>query len=195
MHWKASKDGNASLGGDKVIDAKKDISQVGQTEVSMNMNAEGAHVWRNLTKNNVGHSIAIVLDDVVYSAPNVQNEIPNGRSSISGSFTAEEASDLANILKAGKLPAPTKIVGEAIVGPTLGQEAITSGLFSFVIALLIVLAFMAFYYNSAGLVADIALFANVFFVVGVLSSLGAVLTYPESRELFLPSVCLWMQTF
>jgi len=175
---KASKDGNASLSGDKVIDAKKDISQTGQTEVSMNMNAEGAHVWRNLTKDNVGHSIAIVLDDVVYSAPNVQNEIPNGRSSITGSFTAEEASDLANILKAGKLPAPTKIVGEAIVGPTLGQEAITSGLFSFVIALLIVLAFMAFYYNSAGLVADIALFANVFFVVGVLSSLGAVLTLP-----------------
>jgi SecD/SecF fusion protein len=175
---KASKDGNASLSGDKVIDAKKDISQTGQTEVSMNMNAEGAHTWRNLTKNNVGHSIAIVLDDVVYSAPNVQNEIPNGRSSITGSFTAEEASDLANILKAGKLPAPTKIVGEAIVGPTLGQEAISSGLFSFVIALLIVLAFMAFYYNSAGLVADIALFANVFFVVGVLSSLGAVLTLP-----------------
>ncbi len=175
---KASKDGNASLSGDKVIDAKKDISQTGQTEVSMNMNAEGAHVWRNLTKNNVGHSIAIVLDDVVYSAPNVQNEIPNGRSSITGSFTAEEASDLANILKAGKLPAPTKIVGEAIVGPTLGQEAISSGLFSFVIALLIVLAFMAFYYNSAGLVADVALFANVFFVVGVLSSLGAVLTLP-----------------
>ena len=175
---KSSKDGNASLSGDKVIDARKDISQTGQTEVAMNMNAEGAHTWRNLTKNNVGHSIAIVLDDVVYSAPNVQNEIPNGRSSITGSFTAEEASDLANILKAGKLPAPTKIVGEAIVGPTLGSEAIHSGLSSFVIALLIVLAFMAFYYNSAGLVADVALFANVFFVVGVLASLGAVLTLP-----------------
>lgn len=175
---KTSKDGSAALGGDKIVDARKDISQTGQTEVAMNMNAEGARNWKNLTKNNIGHSIAIVLDDVVYSSPNVQNEIPNGRSSISGGFTAEEASDLANILKSGKLPAPTKIVGEAVVGPTLGQEAINSGLFSFVIALLLVLGFMGFYYNSAGWVADVALFANVFFVVGVLASLGAVLTLP-----------------
>ncbi len=175
---KTSKDGMASLEGDKITDAKRDISQSGEVEVSMSMNAEGARIWKNLTKNSVGKCIAIVLDDIVYSSPVVQNEIPNGRSSISGSFTSEEAADLANILKAGKLPAPTHIVGEAVVGPTLGKEAIASGLISFVIALLAVLAFMGFYYNKAGWIADIALFVNVFFVMGVLTSLGAVLTLP-----------------
>jgi SecD/SecF fusion protein len=179
MHaLKTGRDGGASLTGDKVVDARRDISQTGQVEVSMTMNGEGAKIWKNLTKANIGHSIAIVLDDVVYSSPNVQNEIPNGRSSITGSYTQEEAGDLANILKSGKLPAPTRIVGEAVVGPTLGKEAITSGLISFVIALIAILLFMGFYYNKAGWVADLALFANVFFVVGVLTSLGAVLTLP-----------------
>lgn len=175
---KTSRDGSASLTGDKVTDARRDISQTGGVEVSMSMNGEGAKIWKNLTRSNVGHSIAIVLDDVVYSSPNVQGEIPNGRSSITGSFTNEEAGDLANILKSGKLPAPTRIVGETVVGPTLGKEAINSGFISFVIALLAILGFMGFYYNRAGWVADIALFANVFFVVGVLASLGAVLTLP-----------------
>jgi len=175
---KTSKDGKSALEGDKITDAKRDISQMGEVEVSMSMNAEGARIWKNLTKNSIGKCVAIVLDDIVYSSPVVQNEIPNGRSSISGSFTNEEAADLANILKAGKLPAPTHIAGEAIVGPTLGKEAIASGLISFIIALLLVLAFMGFYYNKAGLVADVALFVNVFFVMGVLTSLGAVLTLP-----------------
>jgi SecD/SecF fusion protein len=175
---KTSKDGGAALEGDKVVDARRDISQDGQTEVSMTMNAEGGRAWAKLTKANVGHSIAIVLDGVVYSAPNVNGEIPNGRSSISGGFTSEEAGDLANILKAGKLPAPAKITSESVVGPTLGQEAITSGLLSMVIAILTVFVFMAFYYNKSGLVADVVLFVNVFFVMGILASIGAVLTLP-----------------
>jgi SecD/SecF fusion protein len=173
-----SKDGKASLEGDKITDARRDVAQNGQTEVSMSMNAEGAHIWKNLTRANIGKSIAIVLDGVVYSSPNVQNEIPNGRSSISGGFTPEEAGDLANILKAGKLPAPTKITSESVVGPTLGQEAINAGLISMVIALLTVFLFMALYYNRSGLVADVVLFINVFFVMGVLASIGAVLTLP-----------------
>jgi SecD/SecF fusion protein len=175
---KASKDGKASLEGDKITDARRDISQNGQTEVSMSMNAEGARIWRLLTKANVGHSIAIVLDGVVYSSPNVQNEIPNGRSSISGGFTNEEASDLANILKAGKLPAPSRIVEEAVVGPTLGAEAISNGLLSMVIATIVVLIFMVVYYNNSGYIADIAVLINVFFIMGVLASLGAALTLP-----------------
>lgn len=175
---KTSKDGKASLEGDKIVDARRDISQNGQTEVSMTMNAEGANIWRKLTKANVGHSIAIVLDDVVYSSPNVQNEIPNGRSSISGGFTNEEAGDLANILKAGKLPAPSRIVEEAVVGPSLGAEAITSGLLSMVIATIVILIFMVVYYNNSGYIADIAVLINVFFIMGVLASLGAALTLP-----------------
>ncbi|MES2779436.1 MAG: protein translocase subunit SecDF [Bacteroidota bacterium] len=175
---KTSKEGKASMEGDKIVDARRDISQNGQTEVSMTMNAEGGRAWAKLTKENVGHSIAIVLDDVVYSAPNVQNEIPNGRSSISGGFTSEEAGDLANILKAGKLPAPARITSESVVGPTLGQEAINAGLLSMVIAILTVFLFMALYYNRSGLVADVVLFINVFFVMGVLTSIGAVLTLP-----------------
>ncbi|MCU0441764.1 MAG: protein translocase subunit SecDF [Bacteroidia bacterium] len=175
---KTSKEGKASLEGDKITDARRDISQSGQTEVSMTMNAEGASVWRKLTKANIGKSIAIVLDDVVYSSPNVQNEIPNGRSSISGGFTTEEASDLANILKAGKLPAPTRIVEEAVVGPTLGAEAISNGLASMVIATVVILIFMVVYYNNSGYIADIAVLINVFFIMGVLASLGAALTLP-----------------
>jgi len=144
----------------------------------MRMNAEGAQTWKRLTAENVGRSIAIVLDDYVYSFPTVQGEIAGGNSSITGNFEINEAKDLANILKAGKLPAPAKIVEEAIVGPSLGQEAIQSGLISFIIALILVLVFMVFYYNNAGWAADLALFANVFFILGVLSSLGAVLTLP-----------------
>ncbi len=175
---KASKDGKPALEGDKITDARGDISQTGEIEVAMNMNAEGAHVWKNLTRQNIGKSVSIVLDDVVYSSPTVQNEIPNGRSSITGSFTNEEASDLANILKSGKLPAPTRIVEEAVVGPTLGQEAINQGLLSMIIATIVILIFMVVYYNNSGYIADIAVVINVFFIIGVLASLGAALTLP-----------------
>jgi SecD/SecF fusion protein len=173
------REGRAPLAGNVITDASGDFAQnSSKAEVSMTMNAEGAETWRRLTKENIGKSIAIVLDDYVYSFPTVQGEIGGGRSSITGNFDITEAKDLANILKAGKMPARAKIVQEDVVGPSLGQEAINAGLLSFVIALIVVLAFMAWYYNQAGWVADVALFANVFFLMGVLSSLGAVLTLP-----------------
>lgn len=175
---KPGMNGGAQLEGDKVIDARRDVGQSGEVEVTMMMNGQGASQWRNLTKANIGRSIAIVLDDVVYSSPNVQNEIPNGRSSITGSFTVEEANDLANILKAGKLPAPTRIVEEAVVGPTLGAESINQGLLSMVVATIIILIFMVVYYSNSGYIADLAVLANVFFIIGVLASLGAALTLP-----------------
>lgn len=174
-----SREGTAPLDGAAISDARQDFGQFGgKAEIAMNMNPEGAKTWKRLTGENVGKSVAIVLDDYVYSFPTVQGEIAGGRSSITGNFEINEAKDLANILKAGKLPAPARIVEEAVVGPSLGQEAINAGLLSFVIALILVLVFMAFYYSSAGLVADVALFANVFFIMGVLASLGAVLTLP-----------------
>lgn len=175
---KTSMNGGAQLEGDKVIDARRDVGQSGEIEVSMTMNADGARIWKNLTKANIGRSIAIVLDDLIYSSPNVQNEIPNGRSSINGNFTSEEAGDLANILKAGKLPAPTRIVEEAVVGPTLGAESINQGLWSMVIATIVILIFMVVYYGNSGYIADLAVLANVFFIMGVLASLGAALTLP-----------------
>ncbi len=175
---KTSRDGSAALTGDKVTDARRDISPTGGVEVSMSMNGEGAKTWKNLTRINVGHSIAIVLDDVVYSSPNVQNEIPNGRSSISGSFTNEEAIDLANILKSGKLPAPTRIVEEAVVGASMGAEAINQGMWSMIIATIVILVFMVVYYNNSGYIADFTVLINVFFIIGVLASLGAALTLP-----------------
>lgn len=176
---KTAMNGGSQLEGDKVIDARRDINQTnGEIEVTMQMNAAGALIWKNMTKANIGHSIAIVLDDVVYSSPNVQNEIPNGRSSISGSFTSEDAGDLANILKSGKLPAPTRIVEEAVVGPTLGAESISQGLWSMVIATVVILIFMVVYYGNSGYIADLAVLANVFFIIGVLASLGAALTLP-----------------
>lgn len=173
-----SRDGMAPLGGDAVVDARQDYDQNGNVEITMMMNAEGAKVWKRLTAENIGNQIAIVLDDYVYSAPRVNSEIPNGRSSITGNFTVEEAQDLANILKAGKLPAPARIVQEEIVGPSLGRESINSGLASFIIAFVLVLLYMVFYYNRAGFVADLALVTNIFFIMGVLTSLGAVLTLP-----------------
>ncbi len=173
-----NRDGKAPLGGDAVVDARQDYDQNGRVEITMLMNNEGAKVWKRLTADNIGNQIAIVLDNYVYSAPVVNGEIPNGRSSISGNFTIEEAQDLGNILKAGKLPAPAKIVQEEIVGPSLGRESINSGLASFVIAFILVLLYMAGYYNKAGWIADLALVSNVFFIFGVLTSLGAVLTLP-----------------
>jgi SecD/SecF fusion protein len=178
----ASKDGTAPLEGDAVTNARVVSDPLGNPEISMSMNAEGAKTWKNMTgeaaSQNPKKSIAIVLDNLVYSAPRVDGEIAGGQSSISGQFTLEEAEDLANVLKAGKLPAPARIIEEAVVGPTLGAEAIQAGFISFVLALIIVLAYMAFYYSSAGIVADLALLANIFFVMGVLSSLGATLTLP-----------------
>jgi SecD/SecF fusion protein len=173
-----NRDGKAPLEGDVVTNARVETDPLGNPEVSLIMNPTGAQKWRLITKENVGKSVAIVLDGFVYSAPTVNGEIKGGISSIQGRFTPDEAEDLANVLKAGKLPAPANIIEEAVVGPSLGQEAISSGLSSFVIALILILLYMAFYYSTAGIVADIALIANVFFVMGVLTSLGATLTLP-----------------
>lgn len=176
-------DGTPALGGDVISDARDDFDQRGNPEVVMVMNAEGAREWKSITAlasadPNNKKSVAIVLDNNVYSAPTVQGEIPNGVSSISGNFKVEDTKDLANVLKAGRLPAPAKIVEEAIVGPSLGEAAINAGLMSSLVGLIVVLVFMMFYYNRAGTVANIAVFVNVFFLMGVLASLGAVLTLP-----------------
>ncbi|MBW6499320.1 MAG: protein translocase subunit SecDF [Bacteroidales bacterium] len=173
-----TRDGVAPLTGDVIVDARQDYSPTGQVEITMAMNSDGARTWRRLTADNIGRSIAIVLDDYVYSFPTVKTEIAGGRSQISGQFTVAEAQDLANILRAGSLPAPARIVEEAIVGPSLGREAIQSGFTSFIIAFIIVLIYMGVYYSRAGIVADLALVANIFFIFGVLASLGAVLTLP-----------------
>jgi len=173
-----NRENTAALFGDVIVDARQDYDQNGRVEVTMSMNNAGAKVWKNLTRDNVGKQVAIVLDGYVYSAPNVNDEIPNGRSSISGAYSVEEAQDLANVLKAGKLPAPARIVQEEIVGPSLGKESINAGLISFILAFILVLLYMQFYYAKAGLVANIALIANVFFLIGVLASVGAVLTLP-----------------
>ena len=169
----------AAMEGEVVTDASQSFAEFGNTaDVSMSMNKEGARKWKKLTGDNIGKSVAIVLDNYVYSFPTVQAQISGGRSSITGNFTVNEAKDLANILKSGKLPAPSRIIEEAIVGPSLGEEAINAGLKSFIFALVIVLIYMIFYYNRAGLVSNVALLANIFFIFGVLSSLGAVLTLP-----------------
>jgi len=178
-----SPDGKPDLGGEAVANARDGFGENNSPEVTMYMTSEGTSKWKKITADaaadpNNKKAIAIVLDNTVYSAPTVQNEIPNGVSSISGSFTTEDTKDLANILKAGKLPAPAKIVSDFIVGPSLGQEAIDSGLASFIIAFAVILAFMAMYYNKAGWVANIALVINVFFIMGVLAAFGAVLTLP-----------------
>ncbi|MEG2336573.1 MAG: protein translocase subunit SecDF, partial [Bacteroidales bacterium] len=172
----STRDGRAPLGGEAITDARQDFSQGGGVEISMSMNTEGARVWKNMTGANVGRSVAIVMDNTAYSWPTVNTEISGGRSSITGGFTVEEGKDLANVLKAGKLPAPARIVQEAVVGPSLGQEAINNSLLSFILAFLMVLIYMYLFYNRAGLVANIALIVNVFFIFGVLTSLGAVLT-------------------
>ena len=176
---KMSRDNTCALGGEVITDARQDYGQGNQVEVTIQMNPEGANKWKNLTRDNVGKQIAIVLDDLVYSYPVVNGEIPNGRSSISGGgMTIEEAQDLANILKAGKLPAPARILEEQVVGPTLGKESVQKGMWSMVFAFILVLAYMVFFYKKAGFVADIALLINVFFLFGVLACLGSVLTLP-----------------
>ncbi len=173
-------DGQAPLGGDVIVDARQDVNPTnGGVEVSMTMNREGAQEWRRMTAENIKRQIAIVLDGYVYSYPTVQSEISGGRSSISGGgMTIEEAKDLANILQSGKLPAPARIVQEEVVGPSLGKEAIHQSMLSFLFAFLLVLLYMGLYYNRGGLVANLALVVNMFFIFGVLASFGAVLTLP-----------------
>ncbi|WP_143307319.1 protein translocase subunit SecDF [Chitinophaga vietnamensis] len=173
------------VGGANVVDARADVDQNNQNEISMTMDGEGAHQWKKLTgelapanpKDRATYNyVAVVLDNIVYSAPSIQGEIAGGRSSITGSFTPEEANDLANILKSGKMPAPAKIVQEQIVGPTLGAESIAAGAKSFMISFVIIFVLMLVYYNSAGWVANIALILNLLFTFGILASLGATLT-------------------
>ena len=177
---KAQRDGRASLEGDVITDARADFSQISAyANVSMSMNAEGAKTWQRLTKDNIGKSVAIVLDGYVYSFPTVQNEIAGGNSQITGNFTVEEAKDLANTLKSGKMPAPARIIEESVVGPSLGREAIRSGLWSFALGFVLILLYMIFYYGwIPGLIADAALVCNVFLLVGILASFSAVLTLP-----------------
>ncbi len=178
--------GKAAMYGDIIDEARKDFQQqTGEIAISMQMKGEAAQKWKTLTKANApktakdrGRCVAIVMDNLVYSSPTVNGEIPTGNSQITGNFDNREADALVAILSAGKLPAPARIVEETIVGPTLGQEAISNGLMSFVVAFFVILIFMAMYYNKAGLVANVALFINLFFIMGILTSLGATLTLP-----------------
>ncbi len=183
----SSRDGKAPLDGGSVTDARVEYNerQGGEPSVSMTMNADGASTWARLTKENVGRQIAIVLDGTVYSYPNVLNEITGGVSSITGNFTIEEATDLTNVLKSGKLPAPATIVQEQVVGPSLGAASIRAGLISFLIAFILVLIYMIFFYKGAGVAADFALLTNVVLLFGVLAAFGAVLTLPGIAGLVL----------
>lgn len=182
---KTIENGQARLEGDKVENARQDFDERSRPAISMNMNGEGTRIWAQMTKANVGKPIAIVLDNVVYSAPNVMGEITGGNSQISGNFTTEEAQDLADILQSGKLPAPARIVQAQEVGATLGQEAITGGSMAFIISFVVIFALMLVYYNTAGWVANIALILNLLFTIGVLSALGFTLTAPGIAGLVL----------
>lgn len=166
----------APLEGDVIVSARQDVDQYGNVIVDMQMNSEGAKIWKDLTAKNLGRSIAIVLDNLVYSYPVVQSEIPNGRSQISGNFTVEEAQDLATVLNAGKLPAPARIIEENVVGPSLGSEAINSSMIAFIVAFVLVLIYMIAFYGTAGIGACIALIINMLMTFGVLASIGATLT-------------------
>jgi SecD/SecF fusion protein len=175
----------AKLEGDAISDARQDFDQYGKVQIEMTMRPAGAAIWKRMTEENVGNPIAIVLDNVVQSAPNVISPIPNGVSSISGNYSQQEAADLANILKIGKLPAPAKIVQEQQVGPTLGEEAIQGGSMSFIVSFLVIFALMLLYYNTSGWIANIALILNLLFTVGILAGLGATLTAPGIAGLVL----------
>ena len=173
----SERNGRAPLEGDVITDAKDEFDSFGKPCVSMSMNTDGSRRWAVLTKNNVGKSIAIVLDDYVYSAPNVNGEITDGHSLISGHFTPEVTKDLANVLRSGKMPAPARIVQEDIVGPSLGQESINQGIVSFVVALILLMVYMcAMYGLIPGMVANCALVVNFFFTLGILTSFQAALT-------------------
>lgn len=175
---KTTRGGKAPLTGEVITDARQDLDQSARPAVSMQMNATGAKAWRKLTSENINRRIAIVLDNYVYSAPMVQGEIPNGSSSITGTFTLEEAKDLANVLKAGTLPAPTTIVEDVVIGATLGEEAQKQGIISIVAGLAMVVIFMVAYYSKGGIIANLALAFNVFFILGILAQLSASLTLP-----------------
>jgi SecD/SecF fusion protein len=184
MPLKVGRDGKAALAGDVITNVSYGLSPGGKGyEVSMQMNAYGAKEWRKITKEASQDKqnpkrIAIVLDNSVYSAPQVNDEIPNGSSSITGNFTLEESKDLSNILKAGKLPAPVRIVEEVVIGPTLGFEAIMDGMFSLAAGVIVVVLLIVMYYNKGGLIADIALLFNIIFTLGILASFNSVLTLP-----------------
>jgi SecD/SecF fusion protein len=175
----------AKLEGDKVTDAKMDYDMNNRPSISMTMNSSGARIWSKMTGDNKGRFIAIVLDDKVYSAPRVNDQIDGGRSSITGSFSVQEATDLANILKSGKLPAPAKIVQEQVVGPTLGAESIKGGSISLILSFVIIFTLMIVYYNTGGMVANIALILNLLLTAGFLATLGATLTMPGIAGLVL----------
>ena len=177
---KAQTSGRPSLEGDVITDARADFGQTSAyANVSMTMNAEGARDWQRITRDNIGKSIAIVLDGYVYSFPTVQNEIAGGSSQITGNFTVEEAKDLANTLNSGKMPAPARIIQEDVVGPSLGKEAINAGMWSFMLGFILIMLYMICYYGfTAGMIANIALLCNVFLLAGILSSFSAVLTLP-----------------
>ena len=177
---KSQTNGRPSLEGDVITDARADFGQTSAyANVSMTMNAEGARDWQRITRDNIGKSIAIVLDGYVYSFPTVQNEIAGGSSQITGNFTVEEAKDLANTLNSGKMPAPARIIQEDVVGPSLGKEAITAGMWSFVLGFVLIMLYMICYYGfTAGMIANFALLCNVFLLAGILSSFSAVLTLP-----------------
>ena len=168
--------GTAELEGEHVSDARPDYDEKGKPAIKMEMDATGTKIWANMTAKNVGKPIAIVLDNTVYSAPNVINEIPNGSSEISGSFTIQEAQDLSDVLKSGKLPAPARIVQAQVVGSTLGADAVKGGSLAFLISFIIIFSLMLVYYNTAGWVANSALILNLLFTIGVLSALGFTLT-------------------
>ena len=164
--------------GDVIESANVDSDERGQPAVAMRMNGEGTRKWKSITTNNVGQRVAVVLDNYVYSAPSINEPIPSGNSQISGNFTVEEATDLVNVLKAGRLPAPTRIVEEAVVGPTLGQESINQGMLSIIAGFVAIVLFMVLYYNNAGLVANLAVLLNIFLIMGIMASMGFILTLP-----------------
>lgn len=183
---KVPADGKAPLEGDKVTSARQDYDpEKGKPDIDFTMNSEGTNIWARLTKEYAKHYIAIVLDNYVYSCPHVEGEINSSRSQITGTFEVQEAKDLANILETGKLPAPAKIVAEDVIGPSLGDEAIRAGIRSIIIAFLGILAFMVLYYSSSGWISNFALFFNLFFILGILASRGAVLTLPGIAGLVL----------
>lgn len=176
----------AKLEGDRVTDSRMDYNPLtGKPEVAMSMDVQGARIWRKMTAENTGKYVAVVLDDKVYSAPLVNGEIAGGNTSISGNFTVEDATDLANILKSGKLPAPARIVQEQVVGPTLGAESINAGMNSLIISFIVIFILMLVYYNTGGIVANISLVLNVLFTIGILSALHATLTMPGIAGLVL----------
>ena len=171
--------GRAPLEGDVITSSKDDFDQMGHPSVSMQMNSDGARRWSQITKQNIGRGVAIVLDDAVYSAPRILSQIDGGNSQITGNFTIEDTKDLANTLNSGKMPAPTRIVQEEVVGPSLGAQSIKQGVISFIVAFVLLMAYMILLYGFIpGILADIALLFNLFFTLGILTSFQAALTMP-----------------